>query len=204
MSILPELKERFRVALADLVDDPTELLELIRRSQDPRFGDYQANFAMPLGKRLRRPPRDVAAEVVARLDVADLCHAPEIAGPGFINLRVKDEWLIERLTAGRGRSKARRRPRGQAANLCGRFFRAERGQADARRPYPLDRYRRLVVPRVAIPGPHGHQRQPHRRLGHAVRHDPLRLAQLPRRGGLSPKPRRRTCPALSARPPIDG
>jgi arginyl-tRNA synthetase len=99
MSILPELKERFRGALAGLVDDPTELLELIRRSQDPKFGDYQANFAMPLGKQLRRPPRDVAAEVVSRLDVANLCLAPEIAGPGFINLRVKNDWMIDRLTA---------------------------------------------------------------------------------------------------------
>jgi arginyl-tRNA synthetase len=99
MSILPELKERFRSALCGLVDDPAELLELIRRSQDPKFGDYQANFAMSLGKRLRRPPRDVAAEVVGRLDLADLCQPPEIAGPGFINLRVKDQWLIERLAA---------------------------------------------------------------------------------------------------------
>ena len=40
---------------------------------------------MPLGKRLGRPPREVAAEIVGRLDVADLCQPPEIAGPGFIN-----------------------------------------------------------------------------------------------------------------------
>ncbi len=99
MSILDHLKERFRSALTGLVDDPTELLEMIRRSQDPKFGDYQANFAMSLGKRLRRPPRDVAAEVVERLDVADLCHPPEVAGPGFINLRLKDAWLVERLTS---------------------------------------------------------------------------------------------------------
>lgn len=99
MSILPYLKERFRSALVGLVDDPIELLELIRPSQDPKFGDYQANFAMSLGKRLRRPPREVAAEVVGRLDVADLCLPPEIAGPGFINLRVKDDWLINRLAA---------------------------------------------------------------------------------------------------------
>ncbi len=99
MSILPDLKERFRAALAGLVDDPTELLESIRRSQDPKFGDYQANLAMPLGKRLRRPPRDVAAEVVGRLTLDDLCETPEIAGPGFINLRLKEAWLVERLTA---------------------------------------------------------------------------------------------------------
>jgi len=99
MSILPDLKDRFRRALAGVADDTEALLDLVRRSGDAKFGDYQANFAMPLGKRLGRPPREVAAEVVARLDVDDFCHPPEIAGPGFINLRVKDDWLVERLTA---------------------------------------------------------------------------------------------------------
>ncbi len=54
--------------MAGLVDDPSDLLELIHRTQDPKFGDYQANFAMPLGKRLGRPPRQVAAELIGRLD----------------------------------------------------------------------------------------------------------------------------------------
>ena len=107
MSILSELKRRFRAPLAalagqaGLTTDVDEWLEMIRRAADPKFGDYQANFAMALGKQLRRPPRDVAAEVVGRLDVADLCEPPEIAGPGFINLRVKDSWLVDRLTAAR-------------------------------------------------------------------------------------------------------
>ena len=35
----------------------------------------------------------------ASLDVADLCEPPEIAGPGFINLRLKDDWLAEQLAA---------------------------------------------------------------------------------------------------------
>jgi arginyl-tRNA synthetase len=99
MSILPDLKERFRAALAGLVDDPTGLLDLIRRSQEPKFGDYQANMAMPLGKRLHRPPREVAAQILSRLAIDDLCQPPEIAGPGFINLRLNDAWLVERLTA---------------------------------------------------------------------------------------------------------
>ena len=90
MSILSELKERFRLALAGLAGDSEELLSMIRRSQDPKFGDYQANLAMPLGKRLGRPPREVAAELLGRLDVADLCEPPEIAGPGFINLRLRE------------------------------------------------------------------------------------------------------------------
>jgi arginyl-tRNA synthetase len=97
MNILRELKQRFRVALADLVDDSTDLLEMVRPAQDPRFGDFQANCAMPLGKRLGRSPRDVAADIVDRLEVADMCHAAEIAGPGFINLRLRDDWLAVQL-----------------------------------------------------------------------------------------------------------
>ncbi len=93
MNILAELQNRFRMALQGLVDDPTELLSMVRPSQDPKFGDYQVNFAMSLGKRLGRPPRDIAAEVVARLKIDDLCETPEVAGPGFINLRLKTDWL---------------------------------------------------------------------------------------------------------------
>jgi len=97
MNVLSELRLRFAAMLASYVDDPTELLELIRRSQDAKFGDYQANCAMPLGKRLSRSPREVAAELVERLDVSDLCQPPEIAGPGFINLRVRDDVLTDAL-----------------------------------------------------------------------------------------------------------
>lgn len=66
---------------------------LIRPAQDPRFGDFQANMAMPLAKSLGKPPRAVAEEIVANLRIDDLCEPPEIAGPGFINLRIRDEQL---------------------------------------------------------------------------------------------------------------
>src|SRR5206468_623848 len=75
----------------------TELLEMIRPAQDPKFGDYQANFAMPLGKQLGRPPREVAAQIVAQTKLDALCQPPEVAGPGFINLRLRDDWLAEQL-----------------------------------------------------------------------------------------------------------
>lgn len=99
MNILSLLKDRFRVALLDLIADPSEMLELIRPAQDARFGDYQANCAMPLAKQLGRSPRDIAATLVAKLQVDDICQAPEIAGPGFINLRLRDDWLAAQLTA---------------------------------------------------------------------------------------------------------
>jgi arginyl-tRNA synthetase len=65
---------------------------LIRPSS---FADFQANVALPLGKRLGRPPREVAAELASRLDVSDVCEPPEVSGPGFINFRLRDEWIAE-------------------------------------------------------------------------------------------------------------
>ena len=99
MNLLSELRSRLDAALAGLVEDRADLLDMVRPSQDPKFGDYQANFAMPLGKRLGKPPRDVAAEVIARLSVDDLCEPAEIAGPGFINFRLRNDVLVRRLRA---------------------------------------------------------------------------------------------------------
>src|SRR5438552_407328 len=101
MNVLAALKERFRQPLALLVEPGkvSELLEMIRPAQDPKFGDYQANFAMPLGKLLGQPPREVAANIVAETKLDDLCLPLEIAGPGFINLRLRDEWLAAELNA---------------------------------------------------------------------------------------------------------
>jgi len=49
--------------------------------------------ALPLGKRLGRAPREVAGELAARLDVADMCAEPEVSGPGFINFTLRDDWI---------------------------------------------------------------------------------------------------------------
>ena len=68
-------------------------------AQGAKFGDYQANCAMSLGKRLGKPPREIAAQLVGVLDVSDFCEPAEIAGPGFINLRIKDEWLAAQLAS---------------------------------------------------------------------------------------------------------
>ncbi|KYF67698.1 arginine--tRNA ligase, partial [Sorangium cellulosum] len=74
----------------------------LRRSA---HADYQANAAMALGKRLGRPPREVAAAIVAHLEVGGICRKVEIAGPGFVNLTLDDAYLTGELaeTAGGGR-----------------------------------------------------------------------------------------------------
>src|SRR5688500_16474099 len=99
MNVLSLLKARFHPALTALVPDPAMLLEMIRPAQDAKFGDYQANFAMPLGKQLGKPPREVATQVLSQVDLGDLCETPEIAGPGFINLRLRDDWLAKQMLA---------------------------------------------------------------------------------------------------------
>jgi len=97
MNILAEIRSRFRPVLADLVGDCDDLLAMVRPAQDPKFGDYQANFAMPLKNRLGQPPREIASDIVQRVELADICQPPEVAGPGFINLRLRDDWLAGQL-----------------------------------------------------------------------------------------------------------
>ncbi len=97
MNVLRTIRQRFAGVLQELVADPAPLLELIRPAQDAKFGDYQANCAMPLGKQLGQPPRAIAEQLIRGLQLDDICHPPEIAGPGFINLRVRDEWLAGQL-----------------------------------------------------------------------------------------------------------
>ncbi|SHJ07785.1 arginyl-tRNA synthetase [Nocardiopsis flavescens] len=66
---------------------------VIRPSQ---FADYQANAALALAKRLGRKPREVSAAIMEHLDVADVCSAVEVSGPGFINLTLRDDWISGR------------------------------------------------------------------------------------------------------------
>ena len=76
---------------------------LVRPATDARFGDYQVNGVMPLAKQLKTNPRKLAEQIVAKLNSAtadklsDICETPEIAGPGFINLRLKPELVAANL-----------------------------------------------------------------------------------------------------------
>jgi arginyl-tRNA synthetase len=70
----------------------------VSTATDARFGDYQTNAAMILAKQERANPRQLAQEIIDKLDVADICEPPEIAGAGFINFRLKPEWLARRFT----------------------------------------------------------------------------------------------------------
>src|SRR5947207_12884419 len=58
---------------------------------DPRFGDYQSNAALVLGKKRGENQRKIADAIVSRLDVAEICEQPNVAGHGFSNFTGKRE-----------------------------------------------------------------------------------------------------------------
>lgn len=100
MTLLKTIQSVFLPFLEARIDDPTRraaYLGMIKPATDPKHGDYQANFAMPWAKELGRNPRDVAAEVVAELPNHESLDKPEVAGPGFINLRLRTEWLSQQI-----------------------------------------------------------------------------------------------------------
>ena len=74
------------------------------RDTDPslrvsQHADYQANAAMALGEKVKRPPREVAQAIVEKLALGDVCSKVEIAGPGFVNLTLRDEFLTREVRA---------------------------------------------------------------------------------------------------------
>ena len=98
MNALTEIKARFATALGKLTDNPEPLLAMIKPAQNAERGDYQANCAMPLRKQLGKPSEEIAAELVKSIEVGDLCSKVKVAGPGFINLTLDENWLKSKLT----------------------------------------------------------------------------------------------------------
>ncbi|MGA2279277.1 MAG: arginine--tRNA ligase [Verrucomicrobiota bacterium] len=72
---------------------------LVRPCPDPKFGDYQSNALMALAKARKMNPRQLATNVLAKLEVGDWCEKVEIAGAGFLNFRLKSSALSGALQA---------------------------------------------------------------------------------------------------------
>jgi arginyl-tRNA synthetase len=97
-------QEQLRVKLQDALEaafgaDYAEVDPILVSASNPKFGDYQANVALSLAKQLGQQPRAIAQQIVDKLDVSDICISPEVAGPGFINLKLKTEYLEAQLKA---------------------------------------------------------------------------------------------------------
>ena len=94
--ITESLETRISAALAR-AGAPEDSPALVGPATRPEFGDYQANGVMAAAKKLKTNPRALAAQVVEELDLEDMAASVDIAGPGFINIQLKGEWLAAQL-----------------------------------------------------------------------------------------------------------
>ena len=97
-------QQRLSEALANCPEtssDPTlqSFGSMVRGTTDPKFGDYQVNCAMPLAKKLGKNPREIATAIADALKIDDLCEQPDIAGPGFINLKLRNSFIQDAIIA---------------------------------------------------------------------------------------------------------
>jgi arginyl-tRNA synthetase len=99
--VLPHklIEQSLQRAASAVLPDADVSAVLVRPCLDPKFGDYQTNALMSLAKARRMNPRQLATDVLARLEVTDLCEKVEIAGAGFLNFRLKDSALANALQA---------------------------------------------------------------------------------------------------------
>jgi arginyl-tRNA synthetase len=103
--VLPHksIEQSLQGAVRAVLPDADVSTVLVRPSSDPKFGDYQSNALMSLAKARKMNPRQLATDVVAKLDVSVWCEKVEIAGAGFLNFRLKNSTLAQTLqSAARG------------------------------------------------------------------------------------------------------
>jgi len=93
MKLKEEVNKVIKTAFAKAGIDETPIS--VSEATKPEFGDYQFNGAMALSKKLGKNPREIAAEILACLDLSGMLARAEIAGPGFINLWLNDEWVAK-------------------------------------------------------------------------------------------------------------
>ena len=92
MNLRSDLEQRIAAALRQAAGDES-LPAMVAPASRPDFGDYQANGVMAAAKRLKTNPRQLAEKVVAAVDPGEMIEKLELAGPGFINVTLKNDWL---------------------------------------------------------------------------------------------------------------
>ena len=85
--------ERLAARMSEALGDEVELA----RPKDPSHGDFATNVALRSAKALGRPPRELAAELAEKATALDEVASAEVAGPGFLNLRLADRFFVEAL-----------------------------------------------------------------------------------------------------------
>lgn len=86
------LEQRFHMAFAKL-GFAAPFAVILKESPRPEFGDYQINGVMAIAKELKLNPRALATQVISQVDLKDIAAKLEVAGPGFINITLSNEYI---------------------------------------------------------------------------------------------------------------
>jgi arginyl-tRNA synthetase len=100
MSLLAAVRDLFEPILAGMSPDRAKVadyLAMVKPAQNADHGDYQANFAMALAKAVGQKPPELAKAIIAKIPANDLIESATVAGPGFINIKLKSECLTNRI-----------------------------------------------------------------------------------------------------------
>lgn len=93
MNIRQLLDEQLTQGLHQL-GAPTIVSALVKTSTRPEFGDFQANGVMAAAKQLKMNPRELASRLIETVDLSRYADKVEVAGPGFINIHLKNDYLV--------------------------------------------------------------------------------------------------------------
>jgi arginyl-tRNA synthetase len=99
-NVINDIKARLKDAAIKIYGTELEGINpIVDAASNPTFGDFQSNLALTLSKQLKQPPRAIAEQIVSKFDIDGICEALTVAGPGFINIRLKREFLEDQLNA---------------------------------------------------------------------------------------------------------
>jgi arginyl-tRNA synthetase len=98
--VLQEIRSRLKQAAVQAYGDQLASVDpVLDNASNPAFGDFQSNLALTLSKQLKQPPRAIAEKIVQNIAADGMMQPPSVAGPGFINIKLKKEFLESEINA---------------------------------------------------------------------------------------------------------
>jgi arginyl-tRNA synthetase len=99
-NVINDIRSRLKDAAIKAFGESLEGVEpAVDNASNPQFGDFQSNMAMTLSKQLKQPPRAIAEKILSNLDMDGVCEPATIAGPGFINIKLKNDFIESQINA---------------------------------------------------------------------------------------------------------
>ena len=152
-----EIEARVAQAVHKLFS-PAPAAPYVRPCPDERHGDFQTNVALVQAKEAKANPRELAAKLAEALELDDVAEKPEIAGPGFLNIRLKTDYLAKQVTERWSDDRLGIPVGTNTETLVLDYKQPEHRQGNACRPFAQHGARRCLGPDVSLSRLQGHCR----------------------------------------------